>query len=50
MLQKEEEKKRKVEKSQEDARMERIQALVDEARQRGAFKEPVRHIACCAEQ
>ncbi|KAL8274227.1 hypothetical protein Esti_001816 [Eimeria stiedai] len=37
---KEEEKKRKIEKSQEEARMEQIQALVDEAKQRGAFKEP----------
>ncbi|KAL8455057.1 hypothetical protein Emag_001082 [Eimeria magna] len=37
---KEEEKKRKIEKSQEEARMEQIQAMVDEAKQRGAFKEP----------
>ncbi|KAL8425780.1 hypothetical protein Efla_004132 [Eimeria flavescens] len=37
---KEEEKKRKIEKSQEEARMEQIQALVEEAKQRGAFKEP----------
>ncbi|XP_026189802.1 DNA/RNA-binding protein KIN17 [Cyclospora cayetanensis] len=37
---KEEERKRKVEKSQEEARREHIQALVEEAKQRGAFRKP----------
>ncbi|CDI74187.1 hypothetical protein, conserved [Eimeria praecox] len=37
---KEEEKRRKIEKSQEDARMELIQALVEEGRRRGGYKEP----------
>lgn len=37
---KEEEKKRKIEKSQEEARMERIQELVEKAKERGGFKEP----------
>lgn len=40
-MQKELERKRKIEKSQEDARMEQIQALVEEARQRGGFQKPV---------
>ncbi|CDJ59794.1 hypothetical protein, conserved [Eimeria maxima] len=37
---KEEEKRRKIEKSLEDARMERIEAMVEEARQRGDFIKP----------
>lgn len=40
-MQKEEEKRRKIEKSLEDARMERIEAMVEEARQRGDFIKPV---------
>ncbi|CDJ53676.1 DNA/RNA-binding protein KIN17, related [Eimeria brunetti] len=37
----EEAKRRKIEKSQEDARMEQIQALVEEAKKRGGFKQPL---------
>ncbi|CDJ27244.1 uncharacterized protein EMH_0083570 [Eimeria mitis] len=36
----EEAKRRKIEKSQEDARMEQIQAMVEEAKRKGAFKKP----------